>query len=169
MLTQDFLKKVLHYNPETGIWTWIVDYSSRAKKGESPGWKNDAGYICFSVKGKKYRSHQLAFLYMEGALPKGQIDHINRIRDDNRWCNLRPATQTEQNANCKVRKNNTSGYRGIYWREDRGYYVAQIVLGGQHTYIGSFPLLKDAVEAYNAKSLELFGDFHIPQEYKEVS
>lgn len=87
MINQSQLKEMLHYNPETGLFVWIVS-NKRNGIGDIAGCSDANGYITIGVEGKKYSAHRLAYLYMEGVLPDNYVRHINRFRDDNRWCNL---------------------------------------------------------------------------------
>lgn len=87
-LTQKRLKKLLYYNPDTGIFTWKIN-SRRSLKDAPAGNLHPSGYIRIGIDSKEYRAHRLAFLYMEGYIPENDVDHINRVRDDNRWKNLR--------------------------------------------------------------------------------
>lgn len=167
MITQKRLKEILHYDPETGHWKWISSSGSRAVVGERPGWINGAGYICFSVDKRKYRSHQLAWLYMTGEYAGGQIDHVNRVRDDNRWGNLRKADQSQQNQNAKIRSNNTSGYRGVSMDNERGKWGSVIWKDKTHYFCGYYDDPIDAARAYDAKALELYGAEFAFQNLKE--
>lgn len=93
-------------------------------------------------------------------LEKGeQVDHINRNGLDNRRENLRLANQTEQNANQRTRKDNTSGHRGVSWSEDRQKWESQINHKGKKFFIGRFDKFEDACAAYKAKAITLFGEF----------
>ena len=92
MITQEELKELLDYNPETGLFTWNV--YNNIKNKTTAGTFND-GYIQIKIKQKIYQAHRLAWLYVYGEWPKGQIDHINGIRDDNRIENLRDVTNRE--------------------------------------------------------------------------
>ncbi len=160
MLTQERLKEVLKYDPETGLFIWIEKSGTRCEIGAIAGYTNDSGYIVISVDGRKYRAHQLAWLYMTGEFPNSQIDHENRIRDDNRWFNLRVANQTEQNANCKIRKNNTSGYRGVYFDRIKDTWYVQVQKEGI-CYFGGYHLdIESAAKAQEKLAIELFGEFY---------
>ena len=108
MLTSERLREVLHYDPESGIFTWI--------KSSRPGWVGkvagsiaSGGYLQILVDKHPYRSHILAWLYMTGKWPELEVDHKNRIRTDNSWDNLRQATDSEQ---CRNR-NSTPGKSGV--------------------------------------------------------
>ncbi|SRR6266446_2339189 len=88
ILTQERLKELLHYDPETGVFSWILKrpaYGGNKKRGHEYVLIND-------VDGRDYRAARLAHLYMTGEWPKHKMDHINRIKDDNRWENLRDVT-----------------------------------------------------------------------------
>lgn len=83
MLTQNELKSLLHYNIDTGEFTWKVPKAWHTKVGSKAGSLNHYGYIQVMINRKSYLAHRLAFLYMEGELPKAEIDHINRDRSEN--------------------------------------------------------------------------------------
>jgi hypothetical protein len=93
-LTQDILRSLLRYNPTTGEFTWLAS-QYRIKAGDVAGSKRTDGYIAIGVGGKLYKAHRLAFLYMEGEFPKDQVDHLNGIKIDNSWANLRKCTPIE--------------------------------------------------------------------------
>ena len=116
-ITQERLKQVVHYNPETGVFTWLVNLNSRARRGEIAGKINQEGYLRSTIDGKEYRLSRLAVLYMTGVFPEQVIDHKNRVRDDNRWCNLRVCSRGENQRNSSNQVNNTSGLKGV--RVDR--------------------------------------------------
>jgi hypothetical protein len=90
-----------------------------------------------------YMAHRLAWLYMTGAFPKEQIDHINLDRADNRWRNLREATQSQNRANVSAYANNTSGIKGVNWDKRAGKWRAQIYIAGRKTLLGMFSAKDD--------------------------
>lgn len=128
-LTQDELKELLHYDPDTGVFTWKVSPTNNVKVGDVAGCRYPEGYIKVHFKGKPYRAHRLAFLYMTGEWPKDQVDHINHIRDDNRWRNLRDVSHQENHRNMTRQKNNTSGVTGVYWEKAKKKWCAQKIAG----------------------------------------
>lgn len=87
------------------------------------------------------------------------VDHINGDKLDNRRCNLRPANRSNNNANGKIRSDNTSGYRGVYWHRANSKWVAQIQRDGKAKYIGSFFTAEEAAMAWDAAALEAHGEF----------
>jgi len=88
MLTQERLKELLSYDPETGAFTWLLSPGPK-RKGEQAGSQHHSGYRFVKLDGKMYAEHRIAFLYVHGYFPEGDVDHINRIRNDNRPDNLR--------------------------------------------------------------------------------
>jgi len=152
------LKSILHYNPDTGEFIRIEGAGS-ARVGDVAGAITPYGYLRISVKSKLYFAHRLAFLYMTGNWPSDQLDHINRIRDDNRWNNLRECNQSENSANGSSRKNNTSGFKGVCWNNRDKKWQAGIGFEGKMIAIGLYKQKEQAALAYNEKALELFGEF----------
>ena len=144
MITQTKLKEILHYNPETGVFTWLIRPANRVKIGDIAGYKDNLGYIVIAALGQQYKAHRLAWLYMAGEWPKHQIDHISHIRHDNKWLNLRDATPSENQRNTTKRKDNTSGCAGVHWNKEREKWQSQIAVNGKTTYLGIF---KDKFEA----------------------
>lgn len=122
-LTQKELQRLLTYDPNTGIFTNRVD-RKKVKAGEVCG-SYSHGYLEVKIKGKSYRLHRLAFLYMDGYIPEHCVDHLNGIRDDNRWCNLRHVTTVCNSQNHKLFTTNKSGFVGVSWSSERGKWVAQ--------------------------------------------
>ncbi|CDH34116.1 HNH endonuclease signature motif containing protein [Xenorhabdus bovienii] len=108
MITQGKLKNLLSYNPDSGEFYWNESKNNQLKAGDKAGWINGEGYINIEIEGMCYKSHRLAWLYMYGYTPK-IIDHINRIRNDNRIINLRECDFSENARNRKIQINNKSG------------------------------------------------------------
>lgn len=146
LLTQSHLQELLHYNPETGIFTWLVS-RSRTRAGEIADYVNNRGYVRIRICSVEYLAHRLAWLYMTGGWPKDQIDHINGIRNDNRWANLREADRfiNQQNQR-KPRPNNVTGFLGVSPEGNR--FVAQIGLRGKKYSLGAYHTPEQAHKAY---------------------
>lgn len=160
-LTQERLKSLLSYNPETGEFTWLVGGSGR-RAGEIAGTPNRNGsgkvYMSIGIDGKTYRSHRLAWLYAYGGWPKDQIDHIDQDSTNNRLSNLRSVTNAENSKNQKIPKNNSSGVTGVYFRNKRQKWEAKITVNGKLIYLGLFDLKDDAITA--RKNAEVEYNFH---------
>jgi len=160
MITQSELKELLEYNPDTGLFTWIKSNGNRRlKAGDAAGTKMKVGYVRITIQGKNYLAHRLAYLYMTGNFPKNGIDHINHIKDDNRWSNLRDATNSQNNSNRVKQKNNTSGYKGVRWHKQHKKWRAEIKYMNKCIHIGCYTTPQEAAEAYKKKAIELFGEF----------
>jgi hypothetical protein len=155
MLTQERLKELLQYNPDSGI---FVRISGRAK-GNITGAPHSEGYVRIKIEGKLYFSHRLAWLYVHGSFPHNVIDHINGIRDDNSISNLRDVTQNQNLMNQKLKSNNKSGLKGVSWVKDRRKWRAQIQHNSLVTCLGDFNNKKDAHAAYKKAADMHFGEF----------
>lgn len=146
-LTQARLRELLHYDPETGIFTRLKTASYNSKKGDVVGSINLDGYKIIRLAGRGCRTARLAFLYMEGYLPEHDVDHINRVRHDDRWCNLRHVSRQCNSRNCSISKNNKSGITGVCWCKRDQKWKADITISGRNIHLGYFILKLDAAKA----------------------
>ena len=154
MITQQELKQLLHYDPETGIFTWKSQNKKRpGKLGRTAGTHDEMGYVYCNIHKKKYRLHRLAWLYMTGGWPTDLVDHDDRVRDNNKWDNLKPATKLSNSKNANRSKRNKSGHTAIFrtqsaWGVNIGYENKVIHVGSYHT-------IEEALTARNDKYKEL--------------
>lgn len=146
-LTQEKLKSIMTYNEKTGDFIW-----NNTRK--VAGTNNGHGYITICICGKSYMAHRLAWLYVYGEFPNGQIDHINRDRKDNRICNLRVVSNQLNQTNRNVQKNSTTGYTGVSLKKNRNIYESHIMVNGKYLHLGCYKTLKDAVNARIRAELE---------------
>lgn len=153
MITAQELRERLDYDPVSGVFRWKTSASNRIRVGSTAGCINTIGYCQIYIGSKPYLAHRLAWLHVFGAWPDGVIDHINGNRSDNRICNLREATRAQNNANARVRSDNTSGLKGV--SPLHGRWAAQA--GG--VYLGLFDTPEEAHAAYVAAAKERFGNF----------
>ena len=109
-LTAEKLRELLHYDPDTGIFTRKVRTANRVQVGDAAGCQNGHGYLLIMVQSRLYRAHRLAWLHTHGVWPEDQLDHVNRIRTDNRIDNLRAVTNKQNGQNRSTQSNNTSGH-----------------------------------------------------------
>lgn len=143
-ITQQHLAELLQYDPETGVFTWLVSRGN-ARRGAIAGTKHPAGYVVIVLLGRKYRAHHLAWLATTGSLPDGQLDHKNTNRADNRISNLRISSQRQNTYNSSLRSNNKSGVKGVHWHQSSGLWRAVITVEGKKIYLGKFEELSQAV------------------------
>lgn len=161
-MTMGELRAMLSYDRETGLLAWNAcppggQGSVRVKPGGLARCRSPHGYIVVRVNKILYPAHRIIWLWKTGDWPPEQIDHINGIRDDNRWENLRLATSSQNNVNRRSTLPNTSGYRGVC--RSRGKWVAQIGIDGRHVNLGTFDTPEAAHDAYRAAVLAHHGEF----------
>ena len=160
-LTQQRLKELLHYDPLTGEFTWLVSPSNRVQAGAIAGsFIIKTGYIEIRLDKISYLAHRLAWFYSFGVWPECLVEHENRDRKDNKLSNLREATHTENLYNVDIRSDNSSGYRGV--SRKRGKWRARIRVAKEEVSLGSFDTPEEASQAYEAAAKELHGDFYRP-------
>lgn len=172
MITQEYVRELFDYDEVSGKLTWKVNRGSRGRIGNEAGTIQPDGYRRVAINGKTCAAHRLIWFYQTGKWPKDQIDHINGIRDDNRFCNLREANNSQNMMNIKKPNSNTSGHKNIckrvtknihngkaYWNE---YWRVQIISNDKnHTKL--FPYTDEGLEqaiAYRDEMLPiLHGEF----------
>lgn len=159
MLTQEHLKSLLHYDPETGIFTNRVARSKRSKIGSIAGSKEKTGYTRIIIGYKRYRAHRLAWLYMTGEMPEKMIDHKNGIKSDDRFCNLRQAIMSENKFNQGKQLNNISGHKGVSLHRQTGKWRARGNKDGKEFHLGLFKSKEDAIDAYKKFAIENHNEF----------
>lgn len=165
-LTVERVRASLDYNPETGVFTWKVRKRAFAGNyveiGQRAGSINDQGYWMICIDRKRVGAHRLAWFLMTGAWPAHEIDHINLKRDDNRWCNLRQATDKENCANRPVRNDNLLGIKGVSVRIKKNmvrYRVRVHKKDGKRHHVGYFGTPEEAHAAYTKAIIEEYGEF----------
>lgn len=146
LITQKYLKSLLTYNPDTGEFRWRVRCGTRANPGDIAGARNSEGYIHIQIGRRKYKAHRLAWLYAHGEHPI-EIDHINRVKDDNRLGNLRSVTHAQNGQNQRRPINNTSGYIGVDFHKRSSRWRARIKIDDKLTDIGYFDTKEAAAQA----------------------
>lgn len=151
------MRQLLSYDPATGEFTWLTSLGTR-RKGDVAGSINGRGYRHIKIAGRTYGAHRLAWLYVYGELPPAHTDHINRDQSDNRICNLRLATNKENQGNTTKPRHNTSGVKGVHWKCRNRKWCAQIKIDGKKRYLGLFADKNAARAAYIAAARQHFGD-----------
>jgi len=144
MLTQEYVKSLFDYDPKTGIFLWKIQKSKNCKVGTEAGTKHKLGYRILRIDWIEYKAHRIAWLYVYGHMPQKYIDHKNRIRDDNRICNLREVTYSENCQNITIPKHNSTGCVGVYFNKKTKKYGASIKINKKNKHLGMFETIFDA-------------------------
>jgi hypothetical protein len=156
----DELSRHLSYDPFTGVGTWLISPSNNIQVGQCAGSLNSSGYIYIRHKTQRYTAHRLFWFLQTGHDPAElTVDHIDENKLNNKFSNLRLATQAQQQHNKSEPVNNTSGHRGVCWDKQTQKYLVHIKFNKKSLTVGRYKTLKQAVAARQAKELELFGEF----------
>lgn len=161
--TQAYLHERLDYDPETGIFRWL-SHSSKAKcwnsrfAGKRAGGRAVAGrYRDISIDDVAYYEHRVAWVYMTGDVDEAcRVDHRDLDGTNNKWCNLRPATNSQNVANTHGRSV-IGCSKGTYFAGDK--FAARITVDYQCIYLGVFTTMSEAHQAYCAAAEKHFGEF----------
>jgi hypothetical protein len=162
-LTQERLKEVLNYDPDTGVFTRAIGVRG-CSAGTRLGTLNKRlGYVLVGVDGTQYYAHRLAWLYMNGCWPPEQVDHMNGDRSDNRLVNLRACRQAENSQNTVAHTDSKSGVLGVSWVGKLGKWRARIFKGAE-VHLGCFGTKEEAHQAYLAAKAQLHTFQPIPRD-----
>lgn len=176
-LTPALLRQLLDYDPATGVLTWrprTADMFVPGRRSSAAGlaglWngkhagkealscRGSHGYPQGKIWGKTYRSHRVVWAIVTGSWPTEEIDHINGVKHDNRWGNLRAVSRVENGRNLGLHANNTSGHIGVHWDGKARKWRASIKVSGRCLNLGTFPNIEDAICA--RKKAEAKHGFH---------
>jgi hypothetical protein len=147
------LRKLLLYDPETGLLSW------KTRPAERKSWNtryagtpalhciHEDGYRKGRIRRVLFRAHRVAWALHHGSWPAGHIDHINGDRADNRIANLRDVTRHENQRNMRRPSDNTSGRIGVWWHKRNQKWVAEIRTAGRKKHLGSFARFEEACRA----------------------
>jgi hypothetical protein len=151
--SQEELASFLDYNPHSGEFHWKPRPDHKFKRlfiGKRADKLRGGGYFCVKLFGRELRAHRLAWKYVNGADPAGEIDHINGDRADNRIANLRDVSRTVNGRNACRWSNNTSGVTGVYYIKADGVWAARIKVDGHSHHLGCFAEKDQAIAARKA-------------------
>ena len=155
-ISREEVERLLQYDPETGIFVWIVSKGA-AKAGSVAGTVANRGYVRLRINRREFLAQRIAWLLATGHMPTGEIDHINGDRADNRLSNLRPATHAENGFNRGRNANNTSGFKGVHRNGEK--FSVVVCRAGKHYYFGVFDVAEDAHAAYCEAFRQVHGEF----------
>lgn len=156
-------KEVLAYEPLTGNFRWLVkrnSFSGGVNPGDVAGTMKD-GYVQIIANQRIWRAHRLAWAIMTGELPaKGlEIDHINGVRNDNSWTNLRLVTRRQNNQNMGLSRRNVSGVKGVSWNSRAGKWLANIKTKDRRVHLGYYSTVEEAAAARKAGEQAYHGEY----------
>jgi hypothetical protein len=175
-LTIDLIRSLFRYDAESGIliwesrpsnhfaneaaWKrWNTRYAGKVAGCKKYAGKNQWPYLITSINNNQFYVHQLIWIYVHGAHPSGFIDHINGDGTDNRISNLREVDAHQNGCNSKLRKNNTSGVKGVRWVEKDNRWYAQIKVKYKYIHLGCYSNYTDAVKARKEAEIKYHGEY----------
>jgi hypothetical protein len=156
-VTAERVREVFAYNPEVGLLVRRLS-SKRNRRGKAVG-EHATRYIMVDIDKQRYLAHRLIWFYVYGEWPNGYLDHVNGNPADNRLCNLRLATNSQNQANRGAPKNNTSGFKGVSWHAQAKKWRASIEVRGEKIELGEFHDFEMACNVYAKAASEHFGEF----------
>jgi hypothetical protein len=160
--TSERLRELLDYDPATGLFVWLISPRRNVPVGSVAGTLRN-GYIRIRIEMEAFSAHRLAWFYMTGEWPPGQVDHIDGNRSNNRWSNLRSATNSINQINGKLRSDSKTGYKGVSKPKRGKKWCARIVVNGKRIFLGMFPDPKSAHDAYMRAAVKYYGEFARPE------
>ena len=149
---------LLHYDPETGVFTRLINIGNR-HAGDRAGSEKKTGYRYISIDGVRYSEHWLAWFYVYGTWPTDELDHINGDPSQNQFRNLRAATHHQNMINCRRPRDNTSGFKGVCYSKEMRRWKAEIRIQRRKKHLGYFDTPEAAHDAYKIAAVEAFGEF----------
>lgn len=158
-LTAARLREVLDYDAKAGRFTWRSNRGGLAVPGAIAGVIQPHGYRRISVDGKSYYAARLAIFWITGSWPRQIVDHMNGVRNDDRWSNIREATQSQNLANKRRQINNKAKLKGVCLDKRTRRYVAQISFNRHNIFLGRFDTKEEAHAAYVTAARKYFGRF----------
>lgn len=158
MITAAIVRDRLIYDPETGVFRYRQSGFGRMA-GAVAGCVQPNGYVKMSLNGKNGWAHRIAWLYVYGEHPSGNIDHIDGNQANNAIANLRVCDQSQNGANAKRRVDNSTGFKGVFYRKDTGRFTAYLTVKYKRKSLGCFNTAEEAHRAYVAAAEQHFNQF----------
>lgn len=156
-LTQEYLKSILHYDPETGVFTWLIKKGKVFPGDVAGGLDISKGYWRIMIDGKGYKGHRLAYFYETGKWPVVEIDHKDTNRSNNRFNNLREATRSQTRMNSRGMISDEA--KGTTYNKKLKAWVARVKVDGVYRHWSSHKTQEEAHKAYVKAAIELHGDY----------
>lgn len=170
-LSIEYINEAVKYDPETGLFFWkerpLGHFSSEQSfkrwktvySGKIAGSLDSDGYIVIRINYEIYFSHRLAWILMTGKWPKSGLDHIDGNPINNKISNLREVNQSQNNCNAKIRRDNSSGLRGVTWDKERNKWQVQLSINKKRVFYARYDSLEDAKISYKKASEKYHGEF----------
>ena len=158
-LTIERARQLFEIDPETGNIFWKTIGGQKPHRSTAGG-IGHKGYRVIRHGPFLYKAHRIAWLLYTGEWPREQIDHANGQKDDNRKCNLRHASQSENQRNRGVQANSALGLKGVTFHGPSRKYLARVQLQKSRRHIGLFETPEEAHEAYKKEAKKLHGQFY---------
>jgi hypothetical protein len=164
-LTAAYLRSILHYNPETGVFTWRIDFGrwgqlKAGTRADYPARSNGVyRYNRINIGRHRIYAHLAAWIYMTGEWPKLQIDHRDTNKTNNRWLNLREASPSENGCNVSLKTNNKSGEKNVSWSNTYNKWEVILYKDKKRIYAGRYADINVARSVAREKRAKLHGAF----------
>jgi hypothetical protein len=157
----DNIRNHLSYEPGTGVFRWIKSKSPQDRMAVDAvaGHLHHTGYRVIRFMDRPYLAHRLAWWFIHGVMPLGDIDHEDMDKDNNRIGNLRPATRSQNQANRGPPPKNTSGFKGVNLCKQTGRWLARIQVDDRRKHLGRFDSAEAAAQAYDIAARQLHGKY----------
>ena len=156
MIDQDTVKNLFHYDAESGMLLWRNGNGRNVKPWQEAKALNGHGYYTVKINGTSYSVHRLIWLYVYGSFPNKYIDHKNRIRNDNRLCNLRDVNTTDNAQNISLPNHNKSGHIGVSWFKLQKAWTVYVKVNKKNKWLGCYKNLDDAIAARKAGEVKYY-------------
>lgn len=158
MITAELVRERLVYDPKTGVFRYRHSRHGR-RAGDVAGCVQRNGYVKICLAKKNGWAHRIAWLYVYGKQPSGNIDHIDGNGSNNAIANLRLCDQSQNGANAKRRRDSTTGFKGVFYRKDTGRFTAYLTIKYKRKSLGCFDTAEEAHRAYVAAAEQHFNEF----------
>lgn len=160
---QELLKVWITYDPDSGIVRWRRDsrYTKAGERADKTFFnkQNNYWYSRIALCGQHYATATIIWVYVTGRFPKTLVDHKDLDATNNRWTNLREATQSQNVANQRLSNRNTSGFKNVYWSKRKRKWHVLCKLNNKTKSLGHFDCLFAAVRTARLKAREIYGEF----------
>lgn len=157
-LSKADVRRMFDYNKTTGLLTWKIAASKNTHIGTAVTASDPKGRIRVGINRRRYLAHRIIWLWVTGKWPSHEIDHRDTVKSNNQWNNLREATPSQNHFNIKLKKHNTSGYKGVS-RTPSGRWHVKITINYKQIYLGTFSTAKIGYRAYCNAAKKYHGAF----------